>query len=260
VTPPLADGTTRAIVAAVRADIAREETGTYARLRRIPSTHTWRIIDYVSSLPEPRRHALFDVFAQNALFCLDPSRDVAGHPARSGDAAYAAFLEGMRRLSGPEYYDARMLRAILGDIRSSRPSPQFQSLPPDVIRRAEAIAPTTAPEIRKVVKPAMADRFGAKPEKASGGEWHYVGGTSDGRPFGLWIDYGGRSDQLRYELTYDDARTGISARRLNYEKLLGFGQGNWDFVTAANLQESIALLCDLIDELVALPERLAVSG
>jgi len=259
VTPPLDDKTARAIVAWVRGEIAREEAAGYARLRRIPSTYTWRIIDYVSSLPQPRRHALFDAFAANALLVVDPTRHVGLHGSAVNDD-FAAFQKGVQRLAGPEYYDARMLRAILGDLRSKRPSPEFQSLPPEVIQRAETIVPTSAAEIRKAFKSIMGERFGATPEKASGGVWHYVGGTSGGRPFRLWIDYGGQSDQLRYELSVDDERNRFTARRLNLEKLLGFGHGNWDFLTAGNLHESLALLVDLITDVVELPERLtAVS-
>jgi hypothetical protein len=33
------------------------------------------------------------------------------------------------------------------------------------------------------------------------------------------------------------------------------GLGNWDFVTADNLEDSIALLCELVRELVEIPER-----
>lgn len=244
----------------IRAAIRREHDANWARLRRIPSTYTWRVIDYVASLDAAARERLFESFASNGLHLLDPARDASLHRGRSGDPDYAAFRDGVLRLSGPAYYDARMLRMILADVRSSRPSPELADTPPEVLRRAETITPVKVTDIRKALKPRLAERFGAKAQKESGGVWHYVGGRSAGREFRLWTDFGGMSDQLRYEISYDEERTGIHARRLTYEGLLGFGFGHWDFVTAENLEESLALLCEFIEELVALPERLPSGG
>ena len=78
-------------------------------------------------------------------------------------------------------------------------------------------------------------------------------GEYAGRSFQLRIDYGGRSDQLRYGLSFDDVPTGIRARRLSYEGLIGLGDGHWDFVTADNLSESVLLLAKLVQELVVIP-------
>jgi hypothetical protein len=127
--------------------------------------------------------------------------------------------------------------------------------PPEVLRRAEAIRPTTAGQIRQIVKRAFAERFDARYENRGGGDWKYFGRHA-GRDFVVAIDYGGRSDQLRYEVKYEDVRTGIRPRRLCYEWLLGVGHGHWDFVTADNLEDSIALLCELVGELVEIPDRL----
>lgn len=248
--------TTEAALGWIRAAIHREQDTNWARFRRVPSTYTWRIVDYVASLEVATRDRLFESFARNGLHLIDPTRDVSLHASRSGDPDYAAFREGVLRASGPVYYDARMLRMILGDLRSSRPSPELAGTPPEVIRRAEAITPVTAANIRRALKPLLAERFGAAPRKEPGGEWYYVGGRSAGREFTLWTDFGGRSDQLRYEIRYEDERTGIHARRLTYEGLLGFGFGHWDFVTADNLEASLTLLCEFVEEMVGLPERL----
>lgn len=247
----MAPAVTDAALAYCRGALRREATSNFGRLRRIPSTFTWRAVDYVSSLGDPERQRLFETLARRGLVRL-----FTALPPPPDDPDDRAFRDGVLRRSGPEYYDARMLRAILGDLRSSRPSPELLQTPPEVIRRAASITPTSAAEIRKSMKAVLAERFGATPHNETGGVWHYRGGRSAGREFRLSVDYGGRSDQLRYDISYDDERSGIRARRLTYEGLLGFGLGQWDFVTAGNLNESIALLCELVEEMVGLPDRL----
>jgi len=59
--------------------------------------------------------------------------------------------------------------------------------------------------------------------------WVYSGKFA-GRSFRMHVDYGGRGDQLRYEVSLDDVSTGIQPA-LDYEALIGFGQGQWDYVT-----------------------------
>jgi hypothetical protein len=239
----------------VRGLIDREAENGWTRLRRVPSTYTWKMIDYVSALPDARRGSLFDAFAANALHAFEPGRPPGLHAYQSGHVEYRAMVEALPRMPGFDYLDARMLRAILGDLRSANPSPQFQSFPPDVIARAEAIRPTSAGEIRKAVKQVFGERFGAKPEDRKGGNWRYAGEHA-GRPFTAHIDYGGRGDQLRYHVAFDDERLGLHVRAVHFEGLIGMGHGQWDFVTADNLAESIALLADFVAELVTIPSRL----
>jgi len=231
----------------------------YALLRRIPSTRTWKVLDYVSTLERAERDAFFNAFVSNGLFLLYPDRDPSLHAYQSGDPAYRRFIDAMPQLFDWKYADVRLLRGILGDLRSKAPSPEFANVPAHVIQRAEAIQPTNAAAIRREVKSVLTKRFGAKAENRGGGNWLYPGGYA-GRPFQVRIDYGGRSDQLRYELFFDDVSTGIRARRLSYEGLIGLGDGHWDFVTADNLSESVVLLADLIQELVVIPQKVPSTG
>lgn len=149
----------------------------------------------------------------------------------------------------------RLLRGILGDLRSKNPSPEFANLPSEVIQRAESIRPTKATEIRREITSVFAQQFKAKAENRQGGNWLYSC-EYQGRLFQVHIDYAGRSAQLRYHLSFDDISADILARRLSYEGLLGLGYGEWDFVTADNLSESVLLLVELVQLLVTIPEKL----
>ena len=144
---------------------------------------------------------------------------------------------------------------VLGGAKSKSPhvAAEFATTPPEVLARADQIAPVTAGGLRNLVKTAVADRFGAKPENVGGGDWLYRG-TCHGVAFLLSIDYGGR-DQFRYEVSYTEPATGIQAQRLNYERILGCGGTGWDFITADNAAASVDLMCTFVERLVRIPER-----
>lgn len=239
----------------IRRVLDAEMASGYPLVRRCLSTRTWKVLDYISALATDERDSLFEAFAANGVFLLQPDRDPKLHAYQSGHLAYRRFVDAMPQTSGWKYADVRFLRGILGDLRSKNPSPEFADLPPDVIRRAESIQPTKATEIRREVKRVFGQQFKAKAENRQGGNWLYSC-EYEGRLFQVRIDYAGRSAQLRYELSFDEISAAIRARRLSYEGLLGLGNGEWDFVTADNLSESVSLLVDLVQQLVTIPEKL----
>jgi hypothetical protein len=223
----------------------------YPLISRVPSTYTWKIVDYLATLAAAERDALLRAFSANGLFLLRPERNFGLHAYAAGDPAYRRFVEAMPQRADWKYTGVRMLRGILGDLRSSRPSPEFANVPAHVIERAEAIQPTTAAVIRREIKRLFGQRFAARAENRKAGNWRYAG-EYQGQAFQVDIDYGGMTDQLRYGVSYDDPTIGLRARTLTYEGLIGFGHGQWDFVHADNLNESVTLLADLVAELVTL--------
>jgi hypothetical protein len=235
----------------VREILDAEVASGYPLVRRIPSTYTWKIMDYVSTLEPAERDALFTAFAGNGVFLLRPNLDRALHAYAAGHPAYRRFVEAMPRISDWKYVGVRMLRGILGDLRSSSPSPEFAAVPAELIQRAETIRPITAAAIRREIKRLFGQRFAARGENRGGGTWRYAG-EFRGQAFQVDIDYGSRSDQLCYGLSLDDPANALRARRLTYEGLIGLGHGQWDFVHADNLGESVNLLADLVAELVVL--------
>lgn len=240
------------VEALVKTYIEREDAGDWAFVRRVPSTHTWKIVDSLRILDPERRLRLCHAFASNALYLFDAERDRTLGPA-TVDAVFNEFHAAVLRSWDWQYESVRALRMILGDQLGKRPSPEFANTPVEVLQRAQSIRPTNAREIRKVVKRVFGERYGARPRNPLG-EWEYPG-THRGRPFVVTIDYGGW-DQLRYEVDYEDARTGLHPRRLSYERLVGAGLGHWDSLTADNLEESVTLLCELAERLVELPDQL----
>lgn len=198
----------------IRSILDAEMASGFRSIRRVPSTYTWKILDYVAALESGERDSLLEAFAANGVFLLSPDRDPKLHAYQSGHSAYRRFVEAMPKLFGWKYVDVRFLRGILGDLRSKNPSPEFANLPPEVIQRAESIRPTKATEIRREIKNVFAQQFKAKAENRQGGNWLYSC-EYQGRLFQVHIDYGGRIAQLRYHLSFNNLSTGVRARGLN---------------------------------------------
>src|ERR671935_2853849 len=102
----------------VRSCIDREAADGWARMRRVPSTYTWRVLDYLARLEPSRQRSLFDAFVANALFHFDPSRDPLLHAHRGGHREYVAMVEALPQMGGFEYWGLRLLRGMLGDLKS----------------------------------------------------------------------------------------------------------------------------------------------
>jgi len=242
----------------IRAIIEEEDASGWARMRRVPSTSASRNIDYVSKLDPARRRSLLDAFAWNALYMFDPSRDPHLFNSTPGHEEYQKFRDALPLMFSWDYLDVRTLRAILGERGSGGPFRAYADAPDSVIQRAESIRPIKATDIRRVVKQVFRKRFGASAEDLGGGDWRYVANYS-GRTFDVSIDYGGNFRQFSYEVQYDDEPTGLHPRRLTYERMLGIDHGSWNYLTADNLAESIEFLCQMLEELVTLPDRLNTS-
>ncbi|MGE4095898.1 MAG: hypothetical protein AB7G75_34225, partial [Candidatus Binatia bacterium] len=236
--------------------IEQEVASGYARVRQIPSTTTWRTIDYLNSLSPTRRRTLLTAFATRGVRLLRPDLDPQSYTSPTSQEALLRFADECLRIPDFEgkYLGARLLRGIFAAVRTEPSSEPLAHVSAAVLQRATMVQPTKSTAVRKIVKQMFTERFKVRAENFGGGNWNYFG-EYDGQPFKVMIDYGGRSEQLRYWLFYEHKNTGIRAHMLTYEGLLGLGFGHWDFVTADNLQQSISLLCDLLTDLLALPQK-----
>jgi hypothetical protein len=247
---------------AVRAELGALRASGYSRLRAAPATATWRAVDHIAQLPADRLEHLVSVLQRLALHYFLPAPAEEEHPSRTRDPEYAALGEAMvgARSFDWKYSDVRSLRMILGALRSGKPAmaAPFLSTPPEVLRRAEAIAPIKAPDVRKLMKAAFKARFAASVKNDAVRGWVYSGCVG-ALEFELAADFGGWY-QLRYEVAYNHVATGIATRMLNYERLLCGATGGWDYLTADNAEAAIGLLADQVEWLVRIPERALAHG
>jgi hypothetical protein len=112
-----------------------------------------------------------------------------------------------------------------------------------------------APELRKVAKICFEQFLGSRPRKSEGnpGDW-VCGGTVRGCAVSVELRYACTMTQLQYGVHAEGMPPYIS---LSAEKLYGFGLGWWDRVYVEDVDQSFALLRDLIDIVVA--DHLAIA-
>lgn len=237
-------------ISLVRSMIEEQANDGWNRLYWVPSTYTWRCLDHLLSLDDFMLKRICEGIAGRAPYHLG----LLQHPLQWEDQTLSDFYDLVWRKPS-QHVSSRLLRGIRGSLDTGGPEGSFASMSPELIVRADAIKPTNAREIRKAVEQALADRFRCNPINIGGGAWKYYG-ESDSRPVTVRIDYGGQEDQLRYWVELQDVESGIQTKTLSYETLVGMGHGHWDFITADNLEESVQLLCGLIEELASIPERL----
>jgi hypothetical protein len=228
-------------------------------VRRIPSTETWKTLACVDALDPGQRDTLFDVLAERTGCGFQPGADFERQRELVRHPVYQRFVAERAQAYPWKYADPRYLRGVL-DIRRQYQATQAAPLPPSdfgaipLVEVESAEPPTTvrAPEIRREVKRALADRFNARPAKWGGGVWIYPG-EYDGRPFTLSLDYGGNFHKLRYGISpghVDRPTIGMT-----WEGMLGLGTGHWDFVCEHNLAPSVTLLGDIAERIVLFCEQ-----
>jgi hypothetical protein len=242
----------RAVFDFLRTEFNGEWQADFARLRQIPSTQVLRFLDYFAELPCDEQSALAADLAQNALCVFFPGQAHLLLPYTSGKAAYRRYVDTMALIWDWKYMGTRLLRSFLAEDRRSL----TPSLPDEVRRQAEAIVPTSASAIRKAVRARFAELFGATATNLGGSNWRYEGHLQE-VTLRVEIDYGGRSDQLRYWVSvYSPARRMI-LKHLSFEAMMGFPtQTSWDNLEQANLEPSITLLGELVTYCAELPARL----
>lgn len=229
-----------------------EESADWQRMRRVPSTHTQRCLDILSLLTPTEKDSLYNDIALRAGRIFDPPELLPDTP----DSPYRKFVN--RVFSSPNPHVAvRGLRGMVAALREKGPQSVFVNLPPALIEKADSIIPTNAGQIRKEVKRKFVQDFGVEVVNWGGGDWRYTG-TWAGRNFRVMIDYGGQLNQLHYSVQFRDEKTSLDARGLSYEQLLGMGFGSWDDLTAVNLVESVALLSELIQKIISIPDQFSV--
>jgi hypothetical protein len=226
----------------LRAEFQREQASDFELLRRIPSTGVRKFLDYFTKLNRSERDALSEAMAQLALVTFFPY-DVQT-PYAAGNAAYKQYVKSACS-SGWRYQSVRDLAHI--DVKKLE---GFESVSfpvsDDIKKWLGGIKPAKSTEIRRMVKLALSQTIGPLVVSHEGGLWHYQGDLQ-GRSLRINIDYHQKYAQFDYgiEHPYQEQEVGKLRLDMSYEQLMGLSS-RWDCVEEANLDQSIALLKDLV--------------
>jgi hypothetical protein len=242
----------------VRFEWEIEEGAGFPHLQRSPSSNTRRFFNWWGLIEAAEREALKDVLARIGAMGLGYA--VTGQMPLD-NLTYKRWIEngflGRAATGKLTLMPLRLMKnAISADINAGHTT--FPGLDADEVRMVHETASARAPDLRKLIKPAFAERLGLAPSNQGGGDWDYLpkDGSQDLR---VHIDFGGMTAQLRYWAACRDPDSGRALRRVNFEQMLGL-QHAWDWITAEGAIDAVELLCDEIDFLRALPARLAALG
>ena len=77
-----------------------------------------------------------------------------------------------------------------------------------------------------------------------------------GRDFSVHVDFGGRSAQLRYGVSFPEFKNRDPLAQFGFERALGFGWGHWNFIVEENVQDAFQLLTEVVAYSSELPDRI----
>ena len=243
----------------LRAEFRREQESDFAFLRRIPSTNIRKFLDYFFSLKKSNQDALAEGLAQHALVFFFSS---VPNAFQAGNAAFKQYRDAECHMPSLKYVDVSTLRSMLAVAKSDPNSRIANYLTKEVREQIEAIKPVKSTEIRKVVKLALSQLLVPLiVEHNQWADWNYCG-FYQGKEICVSIDTGARGRQLEYGVSIHDKKRNIKIeglRCLNYERIMGLSFAHWDCLEQSNLDQSIALLKELVVYCAEIPSRLPLE-
>jgi len=231
-----------AIQALLRAEFRREGASDFVLLRRIPSTNVRKFLDYFDALDEAGKDALAEGLSERALSSILVGEDDL-RPYDLSNPAWKRYLDALPLMWDWKYAGIRELKMRLA-AANREPQSKFGAMMTDDIRKwIECIEPVKSTEIRKVVKLAMSQIMEQMKVTHEGQFWVY-GGLLKGKAITVTVDYSHPYHQLDYWVSTQDRKRGIWG--LNYERLMGLAFAHWDCLERANVDQSLALLNELV--------------
>ena len=90
-------------------------------------------------------------------------------------------------------------------------------------------------------------------------EWDKIPRSSRKRFSAANLDFGGRSAQLRYSVVRPEFKGVHPRSQFRFERALGFGLGDWNYIVEENVDDVFSLLGDLVQYCFDLPDRIKAA-
>ena len=234
-------------LAIARELVDAEVAAGFPLLGRVPSSNVRRFLDYYRELSAADAAALREALADRGALALRPvhSRALSSDLAPAYERWTNAMLSA-QFASSPRHQPLRLAKNIVGAGLAGE-----WGLDADAAKQLAETKTATATLLRKLIKPLFADRFGLVGRNDRGGNWSYDRAEGSLK---VRIDFGGRSDQLRYWVTATDPASGQRVAMATYEGLLGL-IGGWDWIVEEEAADAIDLLAELVGLIATLPQR-----
>ena len=173
-----------------------------------------------------------------------PRIDHTTHPFFERWSAVRGDLAGVRR-------SVPLLRAAVQQYKIDAQRGVPSCISEDEFKLASAVRSVKAPELRKLVRAALKSLGYYRIDDLG-----YYRCRNEGREFLVHVDYGGRSAQLRYCVAMPEFSEVHPLSQFCFERALGFGFGDWDYIVEENVDDAMLLFADVVRYCVALPDRI----
>ena len=229
--------------------VEAEVVAAFPRLDRVPSSTVRHFLDYYRQLSAADAAAMRAALAARGALALRPARGAVVSPELA--AVYQRWTNA--KIAAGFERDGRYQPLRLAKNIAAAGVEGGWDLGEETARRLVETNAATAPELRKLIKPVFADRYGLVGRNERGGNWTY---ERDDGSLKVRIDFAGRGDQLRYSVTATDPVSGGRIAMATYEGLLGLF-GGWDWIVDDEAAAAVDLLAEFVGVIESLPQKLS---
>ncbi|OAI54361.1 hypothetical protein AYO44_03575 [Planctomycetaceae bacterium SCGC AG-212-F19] len=249
------------LVGWLRNEFASEQRDGFSRLKRVPETRVIRFLDHFASLSPVEQSELTAVLADWSSYHF------SGTPLPA--STYQQFARATAfpdRAEGLRYTGVTLLAGLAKGVSHGGLAGWLQMRgitglalqpPENLLRDIGDLFPVKIPTLRRLVKTAFAKLFAPHEREIGDGNWRYEGMLASSS-LQVLIGYSGKMGrpQLKYQIEVRGKGQVIAAPNVCFESVLGAGFGWWDYLTQENAERSVGLLCELVEYVARLPERL----
>jgi hypothetical protein len=231
-----------------------EEKSDFARLRRVPDSRAESKLRYYISLGKADRAGFADYCAHSAHnffgFVVDaPALNLTQHPSFANVSAW----QNIRALATDwsSEKSVPLLRAMVQQYKIDQHRGNPSSVSKKQFDYASSIRSVKAPELRKRVRAALKPLGYYRIDELG---WYCC--RQGDREFRVYVDYGGRSAQLRYVVALAEFKGVHPLLQFGFERALGMGRGDWNFIVEENVDDVFSLFSEVVKYSSELPDRI----
>lgn len=230
----------------LRDEFEKERVSGFSLLRQIPSTSVRKATDYFLGLNTEDQDDLADALSRKALQSIFPTE--AAHPLEEKSVAFRRFREALPVMWDWKYMSTRDLRSGLKSAESDPSSSMAELMTNEVKTWVRTIQPVRSTEIRKMAKLGLSQIISSmrtSHEPYRDYCWNHCGSLAE-IPVCVRIDTASRFRTFDYSVVRPEQHRNAPFIGLNYEMLMGLSGSDWDCMQQSNLDQSMALLKELV--------------
>ncbi len=234
-----------------RREFQVEEQSGFARIARIPGSLVVENLAFYKSLNGPDRLSFADCLAHMAhqtygFVVGAPKFDHTRHP----------FFQRWMNVHAMGEFRAwnksvPMLRVTVQQYKIDACRGVKSNITREEFEQASSIRPVKARELRKRVRAALEPLGYYKID-----ELGYYCCRQNHKEFRVNVDFGSHQAQLRYCVARPEFNDIHPLSQFSFERALGLGLGNWDFIVEENVDDVFSLFANVVAYSYELPDRI----